>query len=270
MSVKNNTSVMPYRSEALGRRSIVQEWGYWFVLLFGITFLLALAFFIDKTKNETLIDEAMYLAIVGLAAITIFSGFKDVIALGREMKLASEQAAKLEKVQTFEGFFQQSEDSVFVEHIKNLYRIAVRHPEVSQDNLIEIIHARLLARNRVNELFSSILITLGLIGTIVGLIVMMDKLGETMANSTGSSGGTEELIQKLFDPETGGALSGLGIAFLTTLLGAIFGGVVLRVLTSVVDAAILRYTAHLAELTEVYVLPRMRVIAEETMKRSGR
>ena len=73
----------------------------------------------------------------------------------------------------------------------------------------------------------------------------------------------------LVDP-VNGPLRGLGTAFYTTLLGAVLGGVVLRVLTNIVDASVMEYTAHIAELTEVYVLPYLRgmgiddVVPEDT------
>lgn len=109
-----------------------------------------------------------------------------------------------------------------------------------------------MARNRLTELFSSILVTLGLIGTIIGLVLMMDGLQAAMAGGAG-----EELISKLMDKDVG-PLRGLGTAFYTTLMGSISGGIVLRVLTNVVDTNIMRYTAHIAELTEVFVLPHLR------------
>jgi len=70
-------------------------------------------------------------------------------------------------------------------------------------------------------------------------------------------GVSDDLLIKIADKEKG-PLGGLGVAFNTTLLGSILGGVILRVLTNVVNANITRYVAHIAELTEVYVLPYMR------------
>jgi hypothetical protein len=78
--------------------------------------------------------------------------------------------------------------------------------------------------------------------------------------------GEASLISTLM--QSGGALSGLDTAFYTTLLGAIFGGVMLRVLTNVVEANITKYAAHVAELTEVNVLPSMRRMARQ-LEKSG-
>ena len=119
------------------------------------------------------------------------------------------------------------------------------------------IHSRLAARNKIVELFASVLITLGLIGTILGLILMMGSLTEVMSTSEMD----ENLMKSLVGDQ--GPLSGLGVAFVTTLLGAVLGGVILRVLTSIVEANITEYTAHIAELTEVYVLPFLRKSARQ-------
>jgi hypothetical protein len=118
----------------------------------------------------------------------------------------------------------------------------------------------LIARNKVVELFSSILITLGLIGTIVGLIMSVGGLSQTLESS---SSGSDDIFAGMLK-----TVKGLEAAFYTTLLGALSGGVILRILTNVVDSAILRYMAHLAELTEVNVLPPLRRMAIQ-LERSG-
>ena len=163
----------------------------------------------------------------------------------------------------FEDFLACSTPSLFRSHIENLFIISQTHSEISQDNLIELLHSRLMARNKVVELFSSILITLGLIGTILGLIIMMNSLTGIMESATMDENFMATLVGD------GGPLSGLGVAFITTLLGAILGGVILRVLSNVVSSNIMDYTAHIAELTEVYVLPHLRSVAQKSTQPSA-
>ena len=122
---------------------------------------------------------------------------------------------------------------------------------------MEILHSRLLSKNQFVDLFAGVLITIGLIGTIVGLIYMMESLTRVL----GTFGGAPNLLQEL--TKQSGPLDGLGIAFLTTLIGAAFGGVVLRILTSINDASVTRYVAHISELTEVHVLPYLRRLADQ-------
>lgn len=143
---------------------------------------------------------------------------------------------------------------MFRTHIQSLHTIFLSHSDISQEKVLDVAHARLVARNRVVELLASILITLGLIGTILGLLIAVGGLGQVLQGDAGSEGikaGLQETI------------SGMGTAFYTTLFGSAAGGVVLRILTSVVDANIIRYVAHLAELSEVQVLPAMRRTAAQ-------
>jgi len=232
----------------------LKRWTIWLVILSIISVIVTAAFLLSSTY-QGLINWAMYAVISSLGVGLIIKGFFDARFLQRQTELASSQIRLLEQVDNFEAFLTKSRPSIFRSHIENLFTISKSHTDISQDNLIELLHTRLLARNKVVELFSSILITLGLIGTILGLILMMDSLTEVM----GSASMDENLMKALVSEN--GPLSGLGVAFFTTLLGAILGGVVLRVLTSVVDTNIMEYTAHIAELTEVHVLPYMRKTA---------
>jgi flagellar motor component MotA len=234
----------------------LRRWVTWLVILSAISIIVTLAFLLSG-EYQGLINWAMYLVISGLGIGLIIKGFFDARFLQTQTDLASSQIRLLEQVDNFEDFLKKSRPSLFRTHIENLFTISQSHVDISQDNLIELLHTRLLARNKVVELFSSILITLGLIGTILGLILMMDGLTDVMGNSAMD----ENLIKNLVSEH--GPLSGLGVAFFTTLLGAILGGVVLRVLTSVVDSNIMEYTAHIAELTEVHVLPYLRKSAEQ-------
>jgi hypothetical protein len=237
------------------KMSGLSQWVWWLIILVVISALTLIIYL----KFETAIDEGLYVMISGLGIGLIVKGFLDARFIDSETRLASEQVRILEEVDDFETFLRRAPQSMFRAHIANLYTISLSHPDVSQDNLIEIIHARLLARNRVVELFASILITLGLIGTILGLMIMMTQL----TNIVGEKGATDDLLVRLV--QEGGPLSGLSTAFITTLLGAVIGGVILRVLTNVIDSSVMRYTAHLAELTEVHVLPFLRRTAQQRL-----
>lgn len=243
----------------------IRNWIMWLVILTIVSAVVAAAFYISQSdaENSSVINNAMYLVIGLLGGGLILKSFMDAKQLQLQTRLASNQIRLLEQVDNFDDFLQRSEPSIFRSHIENLHIISQSHSDISQDNLIELLHSRLIARNKIVELFSSILITLGLIGTILGLIIMMDSLTSIMANAE-----MDENFMKLLVGE-GGPLSGLGVAFVTTLIGAIMGGVVLRVLTNVVNSNIMEYTAHIAELTEVYVLPHMRSIAQKSVQNAA-
>lgn len=193
--------------------------------------------------------------IVALFAATLIRSFLDISRLDRETRLASSQVALLRETNDVAEFLRRARPSVFRAHIASLYTIFLASPQISQDNLIEVTHARLTARNKTVDLFASILITLGLIGTIIGLLVSASGLDAVLGAAETDTGALVDGVRR--------TVSGLSTAFLTTLFGAVFGGVMLRILTSVVDAGILKYVAHLAELTEVHVLPAMRRTASQ-------
>jgi len=237
------------------KQSGFTTWKYWLLalavvfLLFGIV---ALSPSLGPKLREDLVGWGIYLILIVVGVGCIGKSYSDARFIDREMRLASAQARILEEVDDLNAFLNRTSISIFRRHLENLHTISkTHHSDISQDNLIEVLHSRLLSRNQVVELFASILITIGLIGTIVGLIFMMNSLTREIATGESSA-----LLQKLTQP--GGPLAGLGIAFYTTLIGAAFGGVVLRILTSVVDASITRYIAHIVELTEVYILPFIR------------
>lgn len=248
------------------KRSGLTTWKNSFLALAVVFLLFGVIAFnpsLSPPDSEKLVGWGIYLILVVVGVGCIGKSYSDALFIDHETRLASEQVRILEEVDDLNTFFDRASVSVFRSHLENLYTISLTHADInqdnqvevhsdiSQDNLIEIIHNRLLSRNQVVELFASILITIGLIGTIIGLIFMMNSLTREIATGESSA-----LLQKLTQP--GGPLAGLGIAFYTTLIGAAFGGVVLRILTSVVDASITRYIAHLAELTEVHVLPFIR------------
>ncbi len=232
------------------------QWLTWQAILSGVTIVIAASYFLSSYV-EGLINWAMYFVIIALGIGLIGKSYNDALFLQSQSQLATAQIKILEQVDNFADFLDQAEPSLFRTHIDNLFTISQMHSDISQDNLIELLHARLSARNKVVELFSSILITLGLIGTILGLMLMMAGLNTVLDGGAMDAGMMDQLLGD------SGPLSGLDVAFVTTLLGAVFGGVILRVLTSVVESSITDYTAHVAELTEVFVLPFLRKTARE-------
>lgn len=238
------------------------EWMTWFVIL-ALACGAALIAVFQPGALPIEVDTLFYGLITAVAVLTLSKSFYDAFWLSRETRLASEQVAELVELDDIGEFLDKAAPSVFRKHIQSLFTIFQEDHEISQNSLVELLHDRLLARNRLSELFASILITLGLIGTIVGLILMMANM-RTSLDGFDINADDANLIGELM--ADGGALAGLDTAFYTTLLGAIFGGVMLRVLTNVVEANITKYTAHIAELTEVNVLPSMRRTARELDK----
>ena len=235
-----------------GRSSGKREWLTWLIgfavlggFLVGGKLLYA---FIDDQSRVTWVIAVLFGA-------TLWKSWRDVSFLDRETRLASKQVKQLQEINDLNRFVAEANDSLFRSHIHSLYTIFRNDSQISQESLVEVLHARLVARNKSVDLFANVMITLGLIGTIIGLIDSVEPLQKVLGGSTSDVSSVTTEMER--------SLGGLSTAFNTTLLGAMFGGVVLRVLNGVVDANILNYVAHLAELTDVYVLPPMRKMARE-------
>ncbi|GAB5501155.1 MAG: hypothetical protein PsegKO_34660 [Pseudohongiellaceae bacterium] len=239
-------------------------WKKWLGSMIAVVCLVSLGYQFSHISfyGVTFLDVTVYGTLFVLAFVAISASYRSAKFIDRESSLASQQLADLATASNIDDFLLAAETSEFKNHIQSLVSIFHVSPEVSQDNLVEILQSRLMAGNRVVELFSSTLITLGLIGTIIGLIIMTNSLGEIMA-TTGSAD-TSSLMSAIAGQ--GGPLSGLGVAFYTTLLGAVLGGVVLRILSGVIEASIMQYTAQLAGMTEVHVLPRLRQMGKALEK----
>ncbi|MEM7681733.1 MAG: hypothetical protein AAF288_07240 [Planctomycetota bacterium] len=191
------------------------------------------------------------MVILGIFAVALVKNFVDIRFLARQMALADRQIDQLRRANNIFVFLQTSSPSLFRDHIDNLYEIFRRDTAISQDNLITLMHTRLMARNRPVDFASSVLVTLGLVGTIVGLILSSSSINQVVGGA--ASADTANMLEGVRK-----AVGGMGVAFYTTLMGAVLGGVCLRLLSSLADTNTDHIVAHVAELTEIYILPILR------------
>lgn len=110
-----------------------------------------------------------------------------------------------------------------------------------------LLHVELAAFERIShsiEVIGNVLITLGLIGTVMGLTMTL----------TGLSGSLEALgqDQEMLLSGLRQAMSGMGTAFYTTLLGAVFGGVLLRIFAQINQHGVEGLSDNLMRLCLVY------------------
>jgi len=231
------------------------EWFFYAIGLGALVALVAGGFIVRAVQND--LDQAAshrgtYVSIIILAlfGFAVIKNFFDIRFIHRQARLTDKQINKLRETNNIYVFLQSSEPSLFRDHIDNLHEIFRRDCNISQDNLVTLLQSRLLAKTRVVEFCSSILVTLGLVGTIIGLIQSAGGLGEVFK---AMSGGDTTIMEGV-----DAALGGMGVAFYTTLMGAILGGVCLRLLSNLVDANTEHIVSHIAELTEIYILPILR------------
>ena len=97
--------------------------------------------------------------------------------------------------------------------------LSKEHHLPSPNDYIEAYHARTGRYIAAIGSLSSVLITLGILGTIFGLTVSLSGLKGLVSSAGNSNAIVEEMTS---------ILSGVDLAFFTTLFGAFFGGIVLR------------------------------------------
>lgn len=143
---------------------------------------------------------------------------------------------------------------VFHRHVQDLGNIARYDESFTQDSLVTLLYSRLMAKAKIVEILSSVLVSLGLIGTILGLISMTSGLSETLDSLSGGDAGS--LLTGMRE-----TMSGLGTAFYTTLVGAMFGSVVLRILNNVYTSNVDHLVSYVASTAEVRIVPRLKQLA---------
>lgn len=95
------------------------------------------------------------------------------------------------------------------------------------EEALDEVDAELDAFDETPRLIKKMLPTLGLLGTVIGLAMSMSALGEALSAAISDQGGGSDQLMAAMQK----ALSGMGGAFITTLLGAGLG-MLLMVLTS--------------------------------------
>lgn len=239
-----------------GKRKPLIEWALYLVFFVAILALLAGPHLLTALKSDS---SGICIAISLLFIVGVVVNFFDIRYIDREMQRSDKHVTDMLSAPTYKEFMEASDESLLMSHLRNLYEIACKTPTVSQDNLIVLLQSKLNARISAVDILSSMLVTLGLVGTIVGLISSVGGIGTAMENTGGDNKTLLEGVNV--------ALSGMGTAFYTTLLGAVFGGIVLRFLAALVGKHCDSLIAHIAELSEVYIIPSLRDAAAATDRR---
>jgi hypothetical protein len=103
----------------------------------------------------------------------------------------------------------------------SLKTVISNNGELNVEALVDVEFALYRRTAHALEVIGNLLITLGLVGTVVGLTLTLTGLTSSL-EALGQD--QEQLLRGLR-----GAMGGMGTAFYTTLLGSVLGGVLLRV-----------------------------------------
>ena len=179
----------------------------------------------------------------GLFFIAIAMSFALVIKLTSE----SDHAAKLGVVAMNKGLLGINPENprrAVERFFLSLKEVVSNNDQPDIEALLHIELAPLYRASNAVEVIGNLLITLGLIGTVVGLTMTLGGLTTTL-DALGQD--QDRLLSGLRS-----AMGGMGTAFYTTLLGAVLGGVLLRVFSLITEHGIEGLSENLKKICMVY------------------
>ena len=147
------------------------------------------------------------------------------------------------------------------DHVRRLARKARRSDgrAVDQRLLLDVFEATLRRGHGVVWFTADLLLTLGLVGTVVGFITMLAPLA-------GLDAGDAAAMKRAIGSMSGG----MAVALYTTLAGLV-GGVLLRIQGLLLDESVDEAVRRTTELTELHVVPYLQGgIADAAAAAAGR
>jgi len=108
--------------------------------------------------------------------------------------------------------------------------IAEKNGRLDVESLVDVEFSAQHRTSQFVSLLGNLMITLGLIGTVLGMTITMNGLHGAL--------GALGINQNLLVDGLRTAMSGMGVAFYTTLMGSVLGGILLRVFSWITDASV--------------------------------
>ena len=190
-------------------------------------------------------SDASYLSIViGLVFLVFWmtSSFH-IMAINREVGL----------------FASGAKSGIAADYFMRLRRKAANlaGEKIDQGVLAGALRARMFMPIQIVSYVANVLILLGLIGTVVGFVIAVNGLGDSIAGGTNI-----ERVQGVL----GQIVNGMGVALFTTLVGAILGGLWLQIHYQMLTRAAGGLVVDVVERADIEVIPEiMRASAPEAL-----
>lgn len=147
---------------------------------------------------------------------------------------------------------------------------------VSQELALKILRNQLIRRDSLVRASGSLMLTLGLIGTVLGLTQSFHGLSQALGSVTAVAPAGGESISQEFAPAIKGgqtvpagmrtALQGMALSLITTFVGACFGGVCIKLLTTAYANSAEILVDGIAAVTESKVVPFLAASPESLTK----
>jgi len=185
------------------------------------------------------------------------------ISLSLTLSITNEamQAVKfgdIAKTESLHGVKPQNDRHAIQRFFLSLKDILEKNAQPDIESLIDVELADYHRKSHVVEVMGNLLITLGLIGTVIGLTLTLTGL-TTSLDALGHD--QSRLIDGLRR-----AMSGMGTAFYTTLLGSVLGGILLRVFALITDGGIDNLSDIVKKICMVYCASDIKPSFERDMR----
>ncbi len=207
---------------------------------------------------EGFIGYLLYSDTTGLTAIIIFISlfsliwnFKNMVMIQMEISKAYQLAEVLNKetIVFNKEIIVSFKEGVAKNHAIELVKINKNTDDIpSQDNLVEILYARLLLPETYTIYLSSAVTILGFLGTLIGFTMMGNSLMTMMSGDVSMEKAVSGIAQ---------VVSGIRTAINTTVVGLV-GYLILSLFHQLVDNATSRLVAKIAEIGEQFILPSLK------------
>ncbi|MEJ2179711.1 MAG: MotA/TolQ/ExbB proton channel family protein [Gammaproteobacteria bacterium] len=158
--------------------------------------------------------------IIALFAMGVMTSFILTILLTLE-SIRADSLEGIAKTKGWLGIVNSSKRLCVANFFDSLKTVIQNNGEMNIEALVEVEFGVYRRAAHALEVIGNLLITLGLVGTVVGLTLTLTGLTSSL-EALGQD--QEQLLRGLR-----GAMGGMGTAFYTTLLGSVLGGVLLRV-----------------------------------------
>ena len=218
--------------------SPLKTWLFWGISVLGVFLLVTWEYFVAGFSADA--SKITYLIV-----IFFLYGFFASLKVARYLEAESKALAAMDSNQRISDPNASTAAALFdaaLERIRRGDRVDVR-------NLVSAYGIRIKARVDNIAVISGMLITIGLLGTVVGLIITVTGLGQVL-----SASGSDYVAMKAGLNQT---VAGMGTAFYTTFFGALLGGVVLKVLGAEMKKSATQLVADTLRFSELFVAPQL-------------
>ncbi len=244
--MSKRTTTPTTKKTTKGAATPIKTWLGWSIIVLGAFLLLTWEYFVAGFSSDT--SRISHLLLL-FFFFGFFSSLRSAIYLQKEFRsLASISENR-------GGILGVSSDAARL--FRSAKELIDEGERVDIKNLISIYEMKLGIHIRNVSVISGMLITIGLLGTVIGLIITVGGLS-TVLEAAGND--YEEMISGM-----NRTVMGMGTAFYTTFFGGLLGGVVLRVLGSELEKSASQLVAETMELGELWLAPLCHAHAADTL-----